>query len=339
MLPVSDADGHGDGGGDAGANETPRTALDRARALKEAATARRAAAQLRTRQAADGDEPLIETASSLPLAQGDLSDADSVELAALKRQIQTRVAFHCDGYKEKCLRRRIAVRMRACGVHTYGDYARLLQHDETEYERLVDTLTINVSKFFRNPDVWEVVREHVLPPLFALDAPQLNIWSAGTASGEEAYTISMLVQDEAGGPGGAAERCRILGTDIDRESLAFAARGEYGDFAMTDIDDATRDRWFDHDGIYRLRPDARRNVRFDTLDLIRDEYPTGQHLIFCRNVIIYFERSIQEELFRRFHAALVPGGFLVLGKVEALFGTASGMFRTVANRQRVFCRI
>lgn len=338
MLPVRGGDGPGEGGDDGKVEDATRSALERARALKEAAAARRVAASGRLAQSDDAGTPQAETVSTLPLAQGDLSDSDARELAALKGQIQTRVAFHCEGYKEKCLRRRIAVRMRACGVHTYGDYARLLQQDETEYERLVDTLTINVSKFFRNPDVWDVVRDSVLPQLFELDAPQLNMWSAGTASGEEAYTVSMLVQDEAGGPGGAAERCRILGTDIDRESLAYAVRGEYGDFAMTDIAAETRDRWFDHDGVYRLRPEARTNVRFDTLDLIRDEYPTGQHLILCRNVIIYFERSIQEELFRKFHAALVPGGFLVLGKVEALFGTASGMFRTVANRQRVFCR-
>jgi chemotaxis protein methyltransferase CheR len=79
-------------------------------------------------------------------------------------------------------------------------------------------------------------------------------------------------------------------------------------------------------------------VRFGTLDLIRDDYPARQHLIVCRNVVIYFERSVQEALFKRFHAALEPGGFLVLGKVEALFGAASGLFRTVSNRQRVFRR-
>jgi chemotaxis protein methyltransferase CheR len=77
-------------------------------------------------------------------------------------------------------------------------------------------------------------------------------------------------------------------------------------------------------------------VRFDTLDLIRDAHPAGQHVIFCRNVIIYFERAVQEDLFRRFHEALVPGGYLVLGKVEALFGQSNGLFQTVANRQRVF---
>ena len=272
----------------------------------------------------------------LPLAHGELSASDAAELLALKRQIHARVGFVCEGYKEKCLRRRIAVRMRARGVHTYADYSKLLELEPPEYERLVDTLTINVSKFFRNPDVWEVVRSHIAPALFASAAPVLRVWSAGTAAGEEAYTAAMLLHDFAQQNGHSTNRFRILGTDIDRESLEFAQRAEYGDFAMTDIDPAVRDRWFEHGGNYRLNKEAREHVRFDTLDLISDEYPRDQHLIFCRNVIIYFERSVQESLFRRFHQALVPGGFLVLGKVEALFGFAAGSFQAVANRQRVF---
>jgi len=272
----------------------------------------------------------------LPLAHGELNEEDATELLELKSLIQKTVRFECAGYKEKCLRRRIAVRMRARGVHTYGDYGKLLESDSTEYERLVDTLTINVTKFFRNPEVWDIVRDRIVPDLYAMSAPLLQVWSAGAASGEEAYTMSMIVQDYAKEKGVSANRFRIRGTDIDRDSLAFAERAEYTDFSMGDIDPEVKKRWFVHEGVYRLRPEARRNVRFDTLDLIREDYPTGQHLIFCRNVIIYFERAIQEMLFRKFHDSLVPGGYLVLGKVEALFGSASTQFQTIANRQRVF---
>jgi chemotaxis protein methyltransferase CheR len=272
----------------------------------------------------------------LPLAHGDLSDADTADLLVLKKQIQSTVGFYCEGYKEKCLRRRIAVRMRARGVHAYADYAALLRHDPAEYERLVDALTINVSKFYRNPEVWELLSSRVLPVLQERSDNQLRIWSAGAASGEEAYSASIMLHEYAREQGADISRFRILGTDIDRESLAYAERGEYTDFAMTDIDPALRDRWFEQDGMYRLRPAARANVRFAVLDLIRNPYPEQQHLIFCRKVLIYFERSIQERLFARFHEALAPGGFLVLGKVEALFGAASGLFQTVANRQRVF---
>jgi chemotaxis protein methyltransferase CheR len=284
-------------------------------------------------------EPIVVAAlTSLPLSQGDLEPAHAAELQLLKEQIRRAVGFVCEGYKERCLRRRIAVRMRACGVHTYGAYAELLAGNPAEYERLVDALTINVSKFFRNPEIWEVVRERVWPDLHDLEPGPIRAWSAGTASGEEAYTIRLLAHEYAA-THGVADRVRVLATDIDRESLAHAHRGEYTDFAMTDIAPALRDRWFDGDGPYRILDDARRNVRFDTLDLIRDPHPGGQHVIFCRNVIIYFERAVQEDLFRRFHEALVPGGYLVLGKVEALFGAASGMFRSVAHRERVFRKL
>jgi chemotaxis protein methyltransferase CheR len=274
----------------------------------------------------------------LPLAHGELNESETAELRELKAQIESAAGFRCGGYKEKCLRRRIAVRMRARSVHRYSDYAELLRGDPAEYERLVDTLTINVSKFFRNPEVWENVRTLVLPELFGSSGQELRVWSAGTAAGEEAYTVRMLVADYAAEHDLDDSNITILGTDIDRESLAQAGRGEYTDFSMTDIAPDVRDRWFERSGNWRLRPAARRNVRFDTLDLIRDEYPRDQHLIICRNVIIYFERSVQEELFRRFRDSLVPGGFLVLGKVEALFGHAAGLFRTVSARQRIFRR-
>jgi chemotaxis protein methyltransferase CheR len=276
--------------------------------------------------------------AALPLAHGDLDERDTAELAELKAQIEGRAAFHCAGYKEKCLRRRIAVRMRARAVHTYADYGRLLQRDPAEYDRLVDALTVNVSKFFRNPEVWQVIGDRVLPELFALDAPTLRAWSAGAAGGEEAYTLSMLARDHAAETGKDANRLRILGTDIDRQALAFAERAEYTDFAMTDIDPAARDRWFRRNGTYRLREEARAGVRFAVHDLMRDPFPADQHFILCRNVIIYFERWVQEDLFRRFHESLVPGGFLVLGKVEALLGASAGLFRAVANRERVFRR-
>lgn len=277
--------------------------------------------------------------SALPLAHGDLGLEDAAELTTLKHQILVAIGLNTELYKENCLRRRLAVRMRARGVHTYGQYAALLRKDKTEYVKLLDTVTINVSKFFRNPEVWDVVTEQVLPDLFALPAARLNVWSAGCASGEEPYTLSMLFQDYAAEHGQSADRLRVLGTDIDKEVLAAAGRAEYSAFAMTDIAAEKRERWFEPGSVHRVKPEARTNVRFSELDLIKDPFPEKQHMICCRNVIIYFERSLQEELFVRFHQALVPGGYLVLGKVEAMFGKAATLFRPLSNRHRVFRKI
>lgn len=274
-------------------------------------------------------------ASVLPLAKGELSDQDQGELRGLKSVIQRVIGLNCESYKEPCLRRRIAVRMRARGVHNYADYAALLERDGAEAERLLDTITINVSKFFRNREIWDTIRDRVLPRLFEVNGP-IRIWSAGCAGGEEPYTIAMVLlryAEEHDIPQHLLSRVEILATDIDRESLANAQRGEYGPFAFSEIAQDDRDRFFEGN---RIRPELRRMVRFGTLDLMNDAMPGEQHLIFCRNVIIYFERSMQEILFKRFEASLVSGGFLVLGKVETVFGRSASLFRPLVTRERIF---
>jgi chemotaxis protein methyltransferase CheR len=274
---------------------------------------------------------------SLPLAQGELSEQDASELQQLKEQIRRDVGFYCDGYKEHCLRRRIAVRMRARGAHTYADYAALLLTDAHEYQKLRDAVTINVSKFFRNPEVWKVVDAQVLPGLF--DAGRrIRIWSAGCAGGEEPYTIAMALREYAARSGqeAALGHFDVLGTDIDRASLELAQRAEYTAFAFTDIAPESRERWFEPPLFHKLKPVIRNGVRFETQDLITSEFASGFDLIFCRNVVIYFERVVQEALFAKFHQALAPDGFLVLGKVETLFGKSANLFTPVSQRERVF---
>jgi chemotaxis protein methyltransferase CheR len=277
--------------------------------------------------------PLYDPASVLP----PMNAAEERDLEALKSKIQRERGFNCAFYKEKCLRRRIAVRMRARGLAGYRQYAELLDREHGEYDLLLDALTINVTKFFRNSETWGVIEEAVLPELFAGRGP-VNVWSAGSSSGEEAYTVSILVHQwaEATGRPGDASRLRIVGTDIDRRSLAMAERGEYPELSLLETPDGIRERWFSPGPPYRLDARAKRNVSFRRHDMISEPPLGGQDLILCRNVIIYFDRDLQERLFQQFHEALVPGGFLVLGKVETLLGTARARFRPVNNRERVF---
>jgi chemotaxis protein methyltransferase CheR len=275
---------------------------------------------------------------SLPLAHGELSEQDALELQLLKEQIRRDVGFFCDGYKEHCLRRRIAVRMRARALHSYAEYAALLLHDPEEYQKLHDAITINVSKFFRNHEVWSALDKQVLPHLFA-SRSEVRMWSAGCAGGEEPFTIAMLLREHAARNGNSSVgRFDILGTDIDRGSLENAERGEYSAFAFTDIDPAVRETWFEPPTYTCVKPEIRKAVRFETMDLITTDFDEGHNVIFCRNVVIYFERTIQEMLFEKFHDALAPGGYLVLGKVETLFGRAGSMFRPVAQRERIFVK-
>lgn len=270
------------------------------------------------------------------LAYGQLTEQDSDELAALKRLLEDRLGFVGTGYKEKCLRRRIAVRMRARAVHRYADYAALLDADEDERRRLLDTLTINVSKFFRNAEVWQLLRTKVLPDIARAPGRDVRIWSAGSAAGEETYSLAILLLELARERTLDLGRFRIVGTDIDRTILDLAGRAEYGDFAFGELDPALRERWFEGPRRDRLKSEVRRLVTFEPLDLIRDPFPEQQHLILCRNVIIYFERAVQEMLFRRFHDSLAAGGYLVLGKVETLYGEMSRSFRAISSRERVF---
>jgi chemotaxis protein methyltransferase CheR len=276
-------------------------------------------------------------AALLPLAYGRLSEHDANELRTLKAVIQRQLGLQCDAYKEPCLRRRLAVRMRARAVHSYAEYAQLLSREPREAELLLDAITINVSKFFRNREVWDLLRRRVVPELFKRSARQIRIWSAGCAGGEEPYTLAMLLWQYAQENATTAHlrRFDILATDIDPTILAQAQNGEYTEFAFGEITADERARFFEGD---RVRAEIRRMVRFEQLDLMTNSLPHDQNLVICRNVIIYFERAIQERLFHNFHECLVPGGYLVMGKVENLFGPTGKLFEPVGNRERVFCK-
>jgi chemotaxis protein methyltransferase CheR len=264
------------------------------------------------------------------------------EFAALTAKIARERGFLCGSYKEKCLRRRIAVRMRARGVHTYTDYARVLDRDAHEYDLLLDTLTINVTKLFRNWETFAAIDRHVIPALSSRDEPAIRVWSAGCASGEEPYSLAILFHRHATASGTLRRlsRLSILGTDIDRSSLAAAERGVFGESAFADTPHDLRAAYFSASPPFAVSAGVRSLVRFEHRDLLRDDPPPGGlHLITCRNVIIYFDRLTQEALFRRFHEALAPGGFLVLGRVETLLGSARSSFTAIDPRERIFQRL
>ena len=266
------------------------------------------------------------------------------EFMHLTRKISLDRDFGCASYKEKCLRRRIAVRMRARGVHTYTDYAQLLDSDSREYDLLLDALTINVTKLFRNWETYDSIARNVIPEMWGRPDGPLAIWSAGCASGEEAYSLAILLHRHAAAHGELARLARVsvLGTDIDRSSLVAAERGEYAESAFADTPAELRSSYFSPEPPHSVHRDVRQLIRFERRDLLRDPAPGeeggGLNLITCRNVIIYFDRSTQEMLFERFHDALAPGGFLVLGKVETLFGVSRTRFEAVDSRERIFRR-
>jgi chemotaxis methyl-accepting protein methylase len=266
--------------------------------------------------------------------------ATDASLAALLEQIVRARGMDCSAYKESCLRRRLAVRMRARGVHTFDDYARVLRSDEGEYDRLVDALTINVTKFYRNRETWDALAARALPALWDARAGAVRCWSAGCATGEEPYTLAMLLLEAARAsgrplPAGAG----VDATDLDPGALARAAAGVYRPAAFEELPAELARRYCSVDEPREVLPEVRGLVRFRQHDLLRESPPAPPYdLILCRNVVIYFDRATQERLFDAFADALGPQGCLVLGKVETLFGGARGRFRLEDPRERIYRR-
>ena len=268
--------------------------------------------------------------------------ADERGLDALCRKIERERGFFCSSYKDTCLHRRITVRMRIKGAASFAEYESILNNDAEEYDRLIATLTVNVSRFFRNPDTFARIATKVIPALWRPAGPPSRVWSAGCASGEEAYSLAVLWDQHAElSREGGNDRVEILGTDVDGAALAAARRGDYPEAAFIDTTPSVRDTYFPLTEGVRTASDAlRRLVSFEKADL-NDAIstPSGMHLIVCRNVLIYFRRATQEAILERFYHALAPGGFLVLGKVETPLGSTRALFEPVGSRERIYRRV
>lgn len=267
-------------------------------------------------------------------------EGDDAGFRALMEKITRERGFRCSSYKDKCLRRRIAVRIRARGVAGCDEYSEILDKDPHEYERLLRSLTINVTKFFRNWETYASIDQKVIPVLMDGAQRDTRVWSAGCATGEEPYSIAILMHRHAAGRNEMEwfENVSIIGTDIDTASLGQAEQAIYAESALGDTPLELRRTYFaEVSGLVTLMPEVRRPVSFAMADMLRFQAPVEQaHLIICRNVIIYFEREAQDALFAHFYDSLAPGGFLVLGKVETLLGDARGLFTQVNARERIF---
>jgi chemotaxis methyl-accepting protein methylase len=259
---------------------------------------------------------------------------DERAFLALTQKISRMRGVSCESYKDKCLKRRLAVRMRARGVHTYDDYSRLLDEDTHEYEQLLDALTINVTKFYRNAETWHALRPHLAAQWTARHG-HLRVWSAGCASGEEPYTIAVLLAEIAGSK--STEHASIDATDVDRLSLERTRQAQYPETAFTEMPVDLKRRYFTGAPLLQPVPAVRSLVRILAHDLMREPPPHKAYdLIVCRNVVIYFERQAQERLFQVFVDALIPGGILLLGKVETLFGPARERLTLIDPRERIY---
>jgi len=258
--------------------------------------------------------------------------------AAIVAQLRRRRQFDPEAYQECCLRRRVAKRIRASGAADSTAYLERLESDDAELDALLATLTLHVSRFFRDPATFRALEARILPDLCrqarTAGRAELRLWSVGCATGEEAYSLALLVDDLA--PAGL--QVSILGTDVSEPALSTARAGRYDAARLTEVPPAALARYFARDGAhYRLCRTVQERVHFARHDLLAAAaFPTAD-LILCRNVLIYFSRAEQERIVARFAAALPAGGALVLGGSEQL-AASPGLFRAELPDERIYRR-
>jgi len=224
------------------------------------------------------------------------------------------------------MERRINSFMRTANVTDYAGFVKLLQSDRALYLRFIEHLTINVSEFFRNKNHWDILEQQVLPQLIS-ERKTIKIWSAGCSTGEEPYSLAIMMKDKFPG-----KQERILATDLDEEVLAKAKMGLYNAKSLVAVEPKAKERYFHQEGgFYRIKDEIKKEVQFQQHDLLKDSYPDNIDLILCRNVVIYFTEETKEKLYKKFVAALRPGGVMFIGSTEQIFQAREIGLKSIAT--------
>jgi two-component system CheB/CheR fusion protein len=241
-------------------------------------------------------------------------------------------------YKRATLFRRIARRMQVCQTETFADYHRYLREHPTEIGHLVRDFLISVTNFFRDPEAWQALVDQVIPSLFLNKSrnDQVRVWVAGCATGEEAYSVAMLLAEHASRLRDAP-KVQVFATDIDEDSLVEARAGRYPETIAADVSPERLDRFFEREGLYYcVRHELRELVLFSPHNVLRDPPFSRLDLVTCRNLLIYLNREAQDRVLAVFHFALRAEGYLFLGSSE--FAENSSLFGTLDSKARIFNR-
>ncbi|MEO6525328.1 MAG: CheR family methyltransferase [Gemmatimonadaceae bacterium] len=262
---------------------------------------------------------------------------ESFEFEQLLEFMKRNRGFDFTGYKRSTLKRRVQRRMETVGIDSPAAYLERLETEPDEFTQLFNTLLINVTRFFRDDGPWTFLSEEILPTLLARrgERAPIRVWSAGCASGEEAYTLAMILA-EALGPDDFRRRVKIYATDADDEALAAARSAIYSEKQVEDVAVPLREKYFERlDGRYVFAKDLRRSVIFGRNDLVQDAPISRIDLLVCRNTLMYFNAPTQALILARFHFALAEHGILFLGRAEALL-TQSNAFVPIDLKRRIF---
>ncbi len=262
--------------------------------------------------------------------------ATSLKRLLMRVKQKTRIDF--SGYKENTLWRRIERRMAANHLFRFEDYLQLTEQEPQELDRLAKDILISVTAFFRDPEAFARLKE-ILRAIVAgkQHGDEIRIWVSGCATGEEAYSIAILLAETMGNNIGLY-KTQIFATDIDDDAMSVARRGLYVEGALAELDPSLIGRYFTiQRGRYEISRTLRDMVVFARQDLVQDPSFLRLDLISCRNVLIYLQNELQAKVLTTFHYGLKPGGYLFLGKSEGVF-QQEGLFDPVDKTYRIYRR-
>ncbi len=231
-----------------------------------------------------------------------------------KKDIFTLTKIDLNAYKEKQMKRRIETLISKNNITSYKDYVALIKKDAEKFEQFVNFLTINVSEFYRNPEQWGILDKEVFPALVQRFGKSLKVWSAACSTGDEPYSLVMALSKHI-----PLNQIKITATDIDKQVLDKARMGLYNEKSIAAVPPEFKKKYFTKVGnSYKIADEIKRQVEFKEHNLLKDPYPTGCHLIVCRNVLIYFTEEAKEEIYKKFNAALAKDGILFIGSTEQI---------------------
>lgn len=259
---------------------------------------------------------------------------EEIAYQKLKNLLHETIGLNFSCYRDEYLRRRLSIRLRATGTFTFSKYLNYLKKNPTEFDNILNDLTINFTTFFRDRDVYDYLEKSLLPLLFK--SKEVTIWSAGCATGEEPYSLAILVHKVLGTqlPN---YKVTIYASDIDEDALAKAQKGAYNKKQLYGVEDSLINEYFSHNcGIYQIKDFVKQLVHFEKHDLMKPPLHKNLDLILCRNVMIFFAKESQQQIHMQFYNALREGGYLVTGKSEILSGEPAVKFLCVDVNCRVY---
>jgi chemotaxis protein methyltransferase CheR len=231
-----------------------------------------------------------------------------------KREILSLTSINLSHYKENQMKRRIDTLISKRKFEGYDKYVQALRTDKVLFEEFVTHITINVSEFYRNPEQWKILENTVFPDLIKKFGHNLKIWSAACSTGDEPYSLVMALSRHL-----PLNQIKIFATDLDKQVIAKAKVGLYNDKSIEAVPADLKKKYFTQVGpSFKISDEIKSRVEFKQHNLLKDAYPTGYHLIVCRNVLIYFTEEAKSDVFKKFAASLVKDAVLFIGNTEQI---------------------